>query len=183
MKYAFVNGVILDGTQDMEPQSGKIILVDGEKITAIVDAGADISGYEKIDLGGKYIMPGLINMDIHLPSSGKPKKKESDPKKLVKIMTSNNLLRKIIKAVCRSAAQMQLNSGVTTIRTVGGVENADSSIRDDINAEKPPVREYSRLTWLSPSRTDTWRVRLPMSPRVQSRREILLRKSPRISRI
>ena len=47
MKYAFVNGVILDGTQDMEPQSGKIILVDGEKITAIVDAGADISGYEK----------------------------------------------------------------------------------------------------------------------------------------
>ena len=136
MKYAFVNGVILDGTQDMEPQSGKIILVDGEKITAIVDAGADISGYEKIDLGGKYIMPGLINMHIHLPSSGKPKKKESDPKKLVKIMTSNNLFRKIIKAVCRSAAQMQLNSGVTTIRTVGGVENADSSIRDDINAGK-----------------------------------------------
>lgn len=90
MKYAFVNGVILDGTQDMEPQFGKIILVDGEKITAIVDAGADISGYEKIDLGGKYIMPGLINMHIHLPSSGKPKKKESDPKKLVKIMTSNN---------------------------------------------------------------------------------------------
>lgn len=136
MKYAFVNGVILDGTQNMEPQSGKIILVDGEKITAIVDAGADISGYEKIDLGGKYIMPGLINMHIHLPSSGKPKKKESDPKKLVKIMTSNNLFRKIIKAVCHSAAQMQLNSGVTTIRTVGGVENADSSIRDDINAGK-----------------------------------------------
>lgn len=73
-------------------------------------------------------------------------------------MTSNNLFRKIIKAVCRSAAQMQLNSGVTTIRTVGGVENADSSIRDDINAGKPSVREYSRLTWLSPSLTDTWRV-------------------------
>lgn len=183
MKYAFVNGVILDGTQDMEPQSGKIILVDGEKITAIVDAGADTSGYEKIDLGGKYIMPGLINMHIHLPSSGKPKKKESDPKKLVKIMTSNNLFRKIIKAVCRSAAQMQLNSGVTTIRTVGGVENADSSIRDDINAGKTVGREYSRLTWLSPSRTDTWRVRLPMSPRAQSRRETSSRRLPRISRI
>ena len=59
MKYALVNGIILDGTQDMEPQSGKIILVDGEKIAAIVDGNADISGYEKIDLGGKYIMPGL----------------------------------------------------------------------------------------------------------------------------
>lgn len=67
MKYALVNGIILDGTQDMEPQSGKIILVDGEKIAAIVDGNADISGYEKIDLGGKYIMPGLINMHLHLP--------------------------------------------------------------------------------------------------------------------
>ena len=44
MKYALVNGIILDGTQDMEPQAGKIILVDGEKIAAIVDGNADISG-------------------------------------------------------------------------------------------------------------------------------------------
>lgn len=136
MKYAFVNGTILDGTQDMEPLTGKVILVDGEKIAAIADEGADLSGYEKIDLGGKYIMPGLINLHLHLPASGKPKKKESDPKKLVRIMTSNALFRRIIQAVCRSAAQTQLNSGVTTIRTVGGVENADSSIRNEINAQK-----------------------------------------------
>ena len=136
MKYAFVNGTILDGTQDMEPLTGKVILVDGEKIAAIADEGADLSGYEKIDLGGKYVMPGLINLHLHLPASGKPKKKESDPKKLVRIMTSNALFRRIIQAVCRSAAQTQLNSGVTTIRTVGGVENADSSIRNEINAQK-----------------------------------------------
>lgn len=85
MKYAFVNGVILDGTQDMEPQSGKIILVDGEKITAIVDAGADISGYEKIDLGGKYIMPGLINMHIHLPSSGSRRRRNPTRRSLSRL--------------------------------------------------------------------------------------------------
>lgn len=136
MKYALVNGHILDGNADMEPVSGKVILVDGEKISAIVDEGSDISGYEKVDLGGKYIMPGLINMHLHLPASGKPKKKDSDPKKLVRIVTSNNLLRKVMKKICQSMAQMQLNSGVTTIRTVGGVENADSSIRDDINSGK-----------------------------------------------
>ncbi len=136
MKYALVNGHILDGNADMEPVSGKAILVDGEKISAIVDEGSDISGYEKVDLGGKYIMPGLINMHLHLPASGKPKKKDSDPKKLVRIVTSNNLLRKVMKKICQSMAQMQLNSGVTTIRTVGGVENADSSIRDDINSGK-----------------------------------------------
>lgn len=136
MKYAFINGCILDGNEDMEPVRGKVILVDGEKISAIVDEGSDISGYEKIDLDGKYIMPGLINMHLHLPSSGKPKKKESDPKTLVRIVTSNNLLRKVLKKLCTGMAQMQLNSGVTTIRTVGGVEDADSSIRDDINAGK-----------------------------------------------
>lgn len=85
MKYAFVNGVILDGTQDMEPQSGKIILVDGEKITAIVDAGADISGYEKIDLGGKYIMPGLINMHIHLPRAASRRRRNPTRRSLSRL--------------------------------------------------------------------------------------------------
>ncbi len=136
MKYAFVNGFILDGNPDMELVSGKVILVDGEKITAIADQGQDISGYEKIDLGGKYIMPGLINMHIHLPATGKPKKKETDTNKLVRIVTSNNLLRKVLKKVCEGSVITQLNSGVTTVRTVGGVENADSSIRDDVNSGK-----------------------------------------------
>lgn len=181
MKYALVNGIILNGTQDMEPQSGKIILVDGEKIAAIVDGNADISGYETIDLGGKYIMPGLINMHLHLPSSGKPKKKESDPKKLVKIMTSNNLFRKIIKAVCRSAAQMQLNSGVTTIRTVGGVENADSSIRDDINAGKtvgPRILAANMAVSVPDGHMAGSLAYIAESP--EQARD-LLRKSPRIS--
>ncbi len=136
MKYAFVNGFILDGNPDMELVSGKVILVDGEKITAIADQGQDISGYEKIDLGGKYIMPGLINMHLHLPATGKPKKKETDTNKLVRIVTSNNLLRKVLKKVCEGSVITQLNSGVTTVRTVGGVENADSSIRDDVNSGK-----------------------------------------------
>lgn len=131
MKYALINGVILDGNQDMEPVTGKVILVEGEKITAIVSKDSDISGYEKIDLGGKYIMPGLINMHIHLPATGKPKKKESDPKKLVQLFTSNQLMRRILRIVCQKTAQMQLYSGVTTVRTVGGVENTDSLIRDE----------------------------------------------------
>ena len=136
MKYALINGVILDGNPDMSPTPEKVILVDGEKITEIVDQGSDISGYEKVDLGGRYIMPGLINMHIHLPATGKPKKKESDPKKLVRLLTKNSLTKKIVKAVCQSAVQMQLNSGVTTVRTVGGVLNTDSLIRDEINAGK-----------------------------------------------
>lgn len=136
MKYALTNGILLNGMEDMEPVSDKVILVEGERIAAIVDKGSDLSGYEVVDLGGKYIMPGLINLHIHLPATGKPKKKESDPKKLVRIFTSNGFTRKILKAVCLKTAQMQLMSGVTTVRTVGGVLDTDSQIRDDIEAGK-----------------------------------------------
>lgn len=79
-------------------------------------------------------MPGLINLHVHLPASGKPKKKQSDPKKLVKLMTSNNLLRNVMIKLCEKYAQTQLLSGVTMIRTVGGVENVDTLIRDRIAA-------------------------------------------------
>ncbi len=132
MKYAYINGIILDGSEDMKPVEGKVILTDGEKILDIVEKDADISGYEIIDLVGKYIMPGLINLHVHLPASGKPKKKQTDNAKLVKTLTSNAVLRKVVRKMCEGYARTQLLSGVTTIRTVGGVLNNDSLIRDDI---------------------------------------------------
>ncbi len=75
MKYAFTNGVILDGSKDMQPKRGLCVFTDGEKIVDIKSDGAIPAGYEKIDLGGKYLMPGLINMHVHLAGSGKPQKK------------------------------------------------------------------------------------------------------------
>ena len=62
MKYAYKNGKILNGTKDMQVQTGLIILTEGEKIAAIVPEETRLSGYTEIDLQGKYIMPGLINM-------------------------------------------------------------------------------------------------------------------------
>ena len=52
MKYAFTNGMLIDGTKDMEPISGKTVFTDGEKIEKIADAGASTEGYEAIDLKG-----------------------------------------------------------------------------------------------------------------------------------
>ena len=62
MKYAYINGKILDGTKDMQVKEGFVILTDNDKIEDIVKAGTDLNGYEKVDLKGRYIMPGLINM-------------------------------------------------------------------------------------------------------------------------
>ena len=128
-RYALINGVLLDGTRDMTPQTGKVVCVEGGKIAAVTE-GPVPAGYEPVDLAGRYILPGLINLHVHLPASGKPKKKPSDPKKLVKLITSNGLMRRVGVRLCESYARTELLSGVTTIRTVGGVADFDTIIRD-----------------------------------------------------
>ena len=45
MKYAYVNAVLLDGTENMEPKTGLAVLTDGERITDIVPVNADLAGY------------------------------------------------------------------------------------------------------------------------------------------
>lgn len=133
MKYALINGIVLSGNEDMVPQENLIIFVEGDKIIDIVSQDEHIDGYQIIDLKNQYIMPGLINMHVHLPSTGKPKKKEVDNAKLVNFVTKYALTRKYLQAVCEKAAKTQLLSGVTTIRTLGGVQNYDALIRDRIN--------------------------------------------------
>ena len=129
-KYALVNGVMLDGTRDMTPRTRLAVCVDGDRIAAVCDAADVPEGYARVDLGGKYLLPGLINLHVHLPASGKPRKKPSDPKKLVKLITSNGLMRRIGVEMCEGYARTELLSGVTTIRTVGGVADFDTIIRD-----------------------------------------------------
>ena len=129
-KYALVNGVVLDGTRDMTPRTRLAVCVDGDRIAAVCDAADVPEGYARVDLGGKYLLPGLINLHVHLPASGKPRKKPSDPKKLVKLITSNGLMRRIGVKMCEGYARTELLSGVTTIRTVGGVADFDTIIRD-----------------------------------------------------
>ena len=129
-RYALTNCVILDGSEHMEPQTGKAVCIDGDKIAEIADAQHIPAGYETVDLGGRYVLPGLINMHVHLPASGKPQKKASDPKKLVKLITSCALTNKVGLNMCEGYAKTELLSGVTTIRTVGGVADYDTRIRD-----------------------------------------------------
>ena len=133
MKYALKNGIILDGTKDMKPISHKIILIEDTEIMDIVDEDYDTTGFEVIDLYGRYVMPGLINMHVHIPGSGKPKKKETDLPKLVSFLLSNPITRKIAYELCASYAKVELMSGVTTIRSVGGIYSFDTELRDAIH--------------------------------------------------
>lgn len=136
MNYAFTNGKILDGTKDMEVQEGLCILTDGKHIVDIVSSDSDLTGYEKIDLQGKYILPGLINMHVHLAGNGKPQKKQRDNEKLVRTIMSSALTKAVAYKMVCGFAKDELLSGVTTIRTVGGLGNFDTKLRDEIAAGK-----------------------------------------------
>ena len=138
MKYAFINGKILDGTKDMQVQENLSILIDGERIVDIVPPERVPAEYKKIDLRGRYIMPGLINMHVHLAGSGKPQKKQRDNEKLVNMIMSTSLTRKIAYKMVCGFAREELMSGVTTIRTMGGLGDFDTRLRDEIAAGKKP---------------------------------------------
>lgn len=128
----------------MQVQEGQVILVENERITEILPAeeagkrNLKASGYEEIDLQGKYILPGLINMHVHLAGNGKPQKKQRDNEALVKKIMSNSLTKAIAYNMVCGFAKDELYSGVTTIRTVGGLGDFDTRLRDDIAAGKKP---------------------------------------------
>ena len=134
MKYALKNAVILDGTKDMEPLRGHSVLVEGETIVGLAPAGSEPMGFESVDLTGKYLMPGLFNMHVHLAGSGKPQKKQRDNEKLVKTIMGSGLTRAVAYSMVCGFVRDELMSGVTTIRTMGGLGNFDSRLRDEIAA-------------------------------------------------
>ena len=136
MKYAFTHGKLLDGTKDMQVQEGLCVLTDGERISAIVPDGTPLDGYTVVDLQGRYLMPGLINMHVHLAGSGKPQKKQRDNEKLVKKIMGSALTRAVAYRMVYGFAKDELMSGVTTIRTVGGLGSFDTRLRDEIAAGK-----------------------------------------------
>ena len=134
MRYVITNAKLLNGHRDMHVEEGKYIYVsDGkiEKITKSLQGGYDI-----VDLEGKYILPGLINMHVHLAGNGAHSGKQKDNKKIVDFLFSNPVTRTIAYQMVCNFAKLELYGGVTTIRTVGGLKDLDTRLRNEIKAGK-----------------------------------------------
>jgi len=143
MKYALLNGQVLDGTLDEQGKMlprGAAVFVDDDRIAAVGSVPSDaVMGYKVIDLAGAYVLPGLVNLHAHLPATGKPPKANAKPvdyKKLFNLLSTIPPVLAYFMALEKGSAKNQLLSGVTTLRTVGGVMDHDGQIRDLVNAGK-----------------------------------------------
>lgn len=135
MKTAYINGYILDGTANMQPRRGSVV-VENSRIKAVLpENGLLPAGCGVVDLQGSYLMPGLINLHVHLNSGGKPSGKKKSPEdyvRLVKLATSNPITARLVCSMIRGFADTELLSGVTTIRSVGGIADYDGRVRNEI---------------------------------------------------
>ena len=138
MEYVFTNATVLDGTLDMEPKKAQNVYVKDGVILDITDDAGKYRRIRSIDLGGRYLMPGLINLHVHLPGSGMPNYTKKQNAKTVRLLMSNIVTRFAVYALCYKFALTELKSGVTTIRTVGGIGKAGSKIRNTVNNGRLP---------------------------------------------
>ncbi len=138
-KKAFINMQLLDGSENMAPCPGYVLVTEGDKITAVApEKEIVMEDCEIVNLEGRYLMPGLINLHVHIPADGKPRKKPADAKKAVKFATANVFTRKYLEHIYKVNVYTELLSGVTTLRCVGGVENYDTWIRDAVRSGRVP---------------------------------------------
>ncbi len=99
-----------------------VILVSGERITAVGSKLAIPAGATLIDLGQRTVLPGLIDMHTHLTG---------DPQDAGYSVIAKSVPR--ITLTGAKNARLTLQAGFTTVRDVGAENFADIGLRDAIN--------------------------------------------------
>jgi len=121
-----VGATVIDGT-GAPPVSGRAVVVEGDRIVAVVGEREAPGGRVK-RLDGLTLLPGLINCHVHLCFGG-----EADPGVA---MLKDAYAATVIKATLR--ARDTVEAGVTTVRDLGGRDYAELSVRDAVRAGLVP---------------------------------------------
>jgi imidazolonepropionase-like amidohydrolase len=122
---------LLDGKSDsMVPNA--VILLNGDRISAVGSNLAIPSNTKVIDLGDVTLLPGLIDVHTHLLSEMDGSNLTLQDVEMLRIVaTQNTALRALLGA---KLGREDLQAGITTVRDLGnsGV-NGDAALRDAIN--------------------------------------------------
>ena len=120
---AFTGGTIIDGNGGA-PIANGVILTEGAKIKAVGPASKVRipDGAERIDVSGKYLVPGLIDGNVHLV----PWPSWTYIEFLARY--ENNF-----DGIALEAAQIALQKGVTTLFDSMGPARPEMRVRDRIN--------------------------------------------------
>jgi len=115
-------GHIIDGVSD-KAQKEVSIIIEGNTITKIENSFVEITDNQQlIDLSEAYIMPGFIDMHVHIES-------EYSKNSYLQKFTLDKA-DKSFQAV--NNAKLTLEAGFTTIRDLGG-SGVNTALRDAIN--------------------------------------------------
>jgi len=126
---ALVGGTLIDGFGG-PPIRDSVILIDGERITAVGQVGTlDIpAGAEVISTEGMSVLPGLWDMHVHLMINGHADYAHWD-------RTYPSQFESVIMP---AGAKQLLMAGVTSARDLGGPLEASIRVRDRINRGEIP---------------------------------------------
>lgn len=104
------------------PITNPVVLIDGDKITAVGSALAIPAGARVIDLGNSTILPGLIDCHTHVTSQ--PRNYLEDQFRRTPID---------VAVLAHVFARRTLDAGFTTVRNVGAGEFVDIALRKAID--------------------------------------------------
>lgn len=123
---------LIDGTGAAPVENATLILNERVQDITADRPSADDPDPETLDLGGRTVIPGLINVHVHLTlDDGAP-----DP---FKALRDEPPAVTAIRAASR--ARRMLEAGITTARDLGGVDYIELAVRDLIrNGEIPGPR-------------------------------------------
>lgn len=105
------------------PRPRSAVLVDGGRITAVVSAEEIPGEYSTIDIERSWLLPGLIDMHVHLVWDGGPSPDRTlaaDPPELTALRGARH-------------AHDHLRNGITTVRDCGAPRAIVLAVRDAID--------------------------------------------------
>ena len=120
-KTAIVGATLIDGT-GADPVTDSVILVNGSKVEAVgqLDTLKPPAGYKVVDAEGRWLLPGLIDLHVHLFHEGYvPYPVKGSMTAYAGVVAANNL-------------RSSLQSGITTLRGVCDGDHLDIAMRSAV---------------------------------------------------